>query len=57
VETLAERLWMKPGTLRRTLAKMTEAGYVPVEGSAEYGGYRKSSSMVTPTRKLFSGIG
>lgn len=27
---------MKSGTLRRTLAKMTEAGYVTVEGSAEY---------------------
>ena len=36
VETLAERLGMKPGALRRTLAKMTEAGYVTVEGSAEY---------------------
>src|SRR4051812_35270104 len=36
VETLAERLGMKPGTLRRTLAKMTDAGYVTVEGSAEY---------------------
>ena len=36
LETLAERLGMKSGTLRRTLAKMTDAGYVTVEGSAEY---------------------
>jgi DNA-binding MarR family transcriptional regulator len=36
VETLAERLGLKPGILRRTLAKMTDAGYVTVEGSAEY---------------------
>src|SRR5205807_5602922 len=31
VEALAEHLGMKPGTLRRTLAKMTDAGYVTVE--------------------------
>jgi DNA-binding IclR family transcriptional regulator len=36
VESLAARLGMKPGTLRRRPAKMTEAGYVTVEGSAEY---------------------
>jgi DNA-binding MarR family transcriptional regulator len=27
VETLAEYLRVRPGTLRRTLAKMTDAGY------------------------------
>jgi DNA-binding IclR family transcriptional regulator len=36
VETLATTLGMKPGTLRRTLAKMADAGYVTVEGSKEY---------------------
>jgi DNA-binding IclR family transcriptional regulator len=36
VETLAENLGIKPGTLRRTLRKMADAGYVTVEGSAEY---------------------
>src|SRR4051812_43719712 len=36
VESLAGRLGMKPGTLRRTHAKMTNAGYVTVEGNAEY---------------------
>jgi DNA-binding IclR family transcriptional regulator len=36
LESLAERHGMKPGTLRRTLAKMTDAGYVTVEGGAEY---------------------
>jgi DeoR/GlpR family transcriptional regulator of sugar metabolism len=37
LESLAERLGMKPGTLRRTLVKMTQAGLCDgVEGGAEY---------------------
>lgn len=36
VESLAEHLETKPAVMRRTLAKMVDAGYVTVEGSAEY---------------------
>ena len=59
VESLAKHLGTKPRTMRRNLAKMADAGYVTVKGSAEYvyptvAAFLKQ--LATNARKLARGV-